>query len=373
MASQDIVIIGGGIAGAAAGYALGEDLGDAARITILEAEAQPGYHTTGRSAALYIATYGPPAIRALTRASHGFLAAPPEGFAAAPILKPRGVVLLAGATEADRFHAEVAGDPAFEEVSIEAVRSMVPPLRADAYAHAAFERGATEIDVAALHQGFLAGFKARGGRVVVDAGVERIERRGGRWQVRAGGQTLAADVIVNAAGAWSDRVAALAGARPVGLVPKRRTAVILPPPEGADPAGWPVVGDFAETFYFKPETGNLLASPADATPSEPCDAQPEELDVALVVDRIETVLGYQVRRVLHRWAGLRTFAPDGNPVIGWDPAVQGFFWLAGQGGYGIQTAVGMARLTAAQVIGRDNPIAGLDTATVSPGRLAMAA
>ncbi|MEQ9812989.1 MAG: FAD-binding oxidoreductase, partial [Azospirillaceae bacterium] len=311
--------------------------------------------------------------RALTRASHGFLKAPPAGFASAPLLKPRGVVLLAGAAEADRFHAEVAGDPALEEVAIEDVRAMVPPLRPDAYAFAAFERGATEIDVAALHQGFLAGFKALGGRVALDAGVTRIERRSGRWHIAAGAHAFEADVIVNAAGAWSDRVAALAGARPVGLVPKRRTAVILPPPEGADPAGWPVVGDFAETFYFKPETGNLLASPADATPSDPCDAQPEELDVALVVDRIETVLGYQVRRVLHRWAGLRTFAPDGNPVIGWDPAVEGFFWLAGQGGYGIQTAAGMARLTAAEIAGGPAPIAGLDTAAVSPARFAAAA
>ena len=191
--------------------------------------------------------------------------------------------------------------------------------------------------------------------------------------MRTGGTSFAAPVVVNAAGAWADVVAELAGARPIGLQPMRRTALLVDPPEGVRIDDWPMVIDVEETFYFKPDAGLLLLSPADETPSPPCDAQPEALDVAVAIDRVQTATTLEVRRVRHRWAGLRSFVADRAPVAGWDPEAAGFFWLAGQGGYGIQTAPAMARTAAAllqnEALPGDLVDAGVDPRALSPERL----
>jgi D-arginine dehydrogenase len=210
---------------------------------------------------------------------------------------------------------------------------------------------AMEIEVHALHQGYLRGLKARGGRLITDARVQRLERRAGLWTIDCGGQQHRGRIVIDAAGAWADQVAVLAGARAVGLVAKRRTAILLQPPPAIDVTAWPMVVDIDEQFYFKPEAGILLASPADETPVPPCDIQPDDLDIALLIDRLEAVIDLPGLRPQHRWAGLRTFAADETPVVGFDATVEGFFWLAGQGGYGIQTAPALARLAAALIEG----------------------
>ena len=250
---------------------------------------------------------------------------------------------------------------------------LCPILRPEAVAAALLEPDAADIDVDALHQGFLRRLRQRGGVVLTRRRVERLGRRNGLWLAEAGGERFAAPVVVNAAGAWADIVAALAGLAPLGLTPKRRTALLVEPPAGVDPAPWPAVVDIDETFYFKPDAGLLLLSPADETPSEACDAQPEEWDVAVAVDRVEQATSLRVRAVRHRWAGLRTFLADRTPAAGFDPAADGFFWLAGQGGYGIQTAPALARMAAALVLGEapaaDLLAAGVEPAALSPARL----
>jgi D-arginine dehydrogenase len=250
------------------------------------------------------------------------------------------------------------------------VLAMVPALNPDYAAAGIFDPQARDMDVDALFQGYLRGYRERRGELVVNAPVRSLERRAGVWRIGAGERVLEAPIVVNAAGAWADRVAALAGLEPIGLVPKRRTALIVAGPTGADVNSWPVVDDIDEQFYFRPEAGKLLCSPADETPSEPCDAQPEELDIAIAIDRIERALPLDVRRVEHKWAGLRTFAPDKTPVLGPDPRAPGFFWLAGQGGYGIQTAPAMALLASRLVRGQTAPphLAHL-VAMLSPERL----
>ncbi|MEZ5666496.1 MAG: FAD-binding oxidoreductase [Alphaproteobacteria bacterium] len=339
-----------------------------AAITIVEAEAQPGYHSTGRSAAMYLESYGPQPINALTGASRAFFMAPPPGFAEVPLLTPRPVMLVAAPGDEALLEAELSRHPMLSAIGVAAARAMVPLLRPAALTRAAMENDAMAMDVAAIHQGYLRGFRALGGRIVTDARVRALTRRADGWRIETPAGDFAADIVVDAAGAWADRVAALAGARPRGLQPKRRTAVIVPAPAGHDVRRWPLVSDVAETYYFRAEVGDLLVSPADQTPVEPCDAQPDEIDVAVAVDRLEHALDIAVRRVLHKWAGLRSFVGDGNPVVGWDGAVDGFFWLAGQGGYGIQSAPGMADYVAALLAGRPNPIPALDPATVAATR-----
>jgi len=370
----DIALIGAGIAGAsAAAHLAGE-----ARVALLEMEARPGMHTTGRSAALFSKTYGPAPIRALSRASEAFFDAPPEGFAAAPILTPRGCLFTvredqAGA--ADALAAELGG--AVTRLSAARARELCPLIREDYAAEALWDDAARDIDVDALHQGFLRMAKAAGAELIAKAGVTSMTREDGAWRLETAAGPILADVVVNAAGAWADEIAALAGAAPVGLTPKRRTALIVAAPEGVDPAPWRMVVDVEEDFYLKPEAGKLLISPADETPSAPCDAQPEEMDVAICVDRIERAFDLQVRRIEHKWAGLRSFVADKCPVIGFAPDTPGFFWLAGQGGYGIQSAPAAGRLAAALALGRAAPQdildEGLDLMSLAPGRLARAA
>jgi D-arginine dehydrogenase len=373
----DIAIIGAGMAGAAAAYHLANARGDGERIVLLEGESQPGYHSTGRSAALYEPGLGNATVRAFNVASARFLSAPPQGFAERPLMTRRGELTIADEAHRADLDQVLAldglGGHAIREISAEQALAMIPILRADQIRWAAHEPDVMDMDVNAIHQGFLRGFAARGGKLLCDAPVRRLERRLGGWRIEAGAAFFEADIVINAAGAWADTVAALAGLAPLGLQPKRRTAAILPAPDGLDIHGWPALGVAGEHGYFKPETGKFLVSPGDATPVEPQDVQPEELYVAILVDWFETRTSLTVCRVERRWAGLRTFAPDNSPVLGEDPAASGFWWLAGQGGYGIMMAESLARSLAALMGRGDLPedlrALGVTPAAVAPQRL----
>ena len=373
MRSVDIVVIGGGMAGAAAAHELARD----ARVTLVEREAACGYHATGRSAASFTENYGPPVIRRLALASRAFLTAPPDGFADQPLLTPRGMLTIARADQMEALEQELSRAlefvPTMRRVTVDEALDLVPALRRDYVAGAILEPHSRDIDVHALHQGFLKGLRARGGAVVIEAEVTALARAGRAWRVATRAGDFACAMVINAAGAWADRIAALAGIPPVGLVPKRRTAFHVPAPADMAIDRWPLVNDVGGEFYFKPDAGKLFVSPADATPSEPVDAQADELDVAIGADRLQRATTIEVRRVTHRWAGLRTFARDGAPVVGPDADAPGFFWLAGQGGYGIKTAWALARATASLIAADDLPEdqrrLGLKAADLAPGRL----
>lgn len=377
MATQtaEFIVIGAGIAGASVAWQLA---GSGAGVLLLEREPQPGYHTTGRSAALYMATYGTPNIQALTRASRSFYDAPPPEFGADPILSPRGVVYVAGPEQLallkQTYEEARAISPNVEWLEQGALLAQLPCLRPEAVAAGMSEPEAADIDVHALHQGYLRGLRQRGGQLVTNAEVTALMRTGDGWRVAlADSRVLSAPVVVNAAGAWADEVARLAGVPLIGLEPRRRTAFTFALPDGMDATHWPAVIGIDESFYFKPDAGQLLGSPANADPTHPHDVVPEELDVATGIFHIEAMTTFQIRRPSHTWAGLRSFVPDGDMVIGWDNHVPGFFWLAGQGGYGIQSAAG-ASLLARQLLLRE-PLAdalvreGVDCARLSPTRL----
>ena len=374
----DFLVVGAGMAGASAAY----ELAAHGSVLVLEREPQPGYHSTGRSAALYTQTYGHPVVRALTVASWDFYTAPPEGFTEHPLLTPRGVLLIGRADQTAALDEAFAEGrrltPTVQRFDAAGALARAPFLRADYVAGAVSEPDAMDIDVHAIHTGYLRGLKARGGRVATDAGVQAVERRDGLWVATTPAGVFAAPVLVNAAGAWADALAQLAGVRPIGLVPKRRTAITFDP-VFADPAdaeglnGWPMVIDVDEQFYVKPDAGRLLLSPADETPVEPCDVQPEEMDIAVAIDRMEQAARFSVRRIAHKWAGLRSFVADKVPVAGFDGEAPGFFWLAGQGGYGIQTAPAMGRTAAALATGGALPpevaALGVGAADLTPSRL----
>jgi D-arginine dehydrogenase len=375
---SDILIIGAGIAGASVARFIGVRAtpGTRAKVVLLERESQPGYHSTGRSAALFTETYGSDSTRALTVASRTFMSAPPPGFAAHPLLTPRGV-LLTGADdrretleEALRtFRALVPNVRALD--GAEACR-MVPVLRPSYARHAILEPDAMDIDVHAVHRGYLREAAASGTRLVCDAEVRGIERIAGAWEVDTPAGRFRAPILINAAGAWADTIARLAGLAPLGIQPCRRTAFTFDAPPDPATGAWPMVIDADEAFYFKPDAGRLLGSLADETPSEPCDARPEELDIAIAVDRIETATTLSIRRLVSSWAGLRCFAPDRCLIAGFDPAAEGFLWLAGQGGYGIQTSPAMGMIGAALASGDPFPESvaayGVRPADLAPGR-----
>ncbi|WP_158968258.1 NAD(P)/FAD-dependent oxidoreductase [Chachezhania sediminis] len=368
----DVIVIGAGMAGASAAAELSRDT----RVLLLEMEGQPGYHTTGRSAAMYEPGYGPPGIRALTRAAGTFFHDPPEGFAEAPLVTPRGVLMIARADQSDTLDAmitEASAEGTVERLDADAARKLVPVLR-DGYAVGAMlSKSGQDIDVHGLLQGYLRAFRARGGKLVTKAPVTGLTRTADAWTVETAAGTFNAPVVVNAAGAWADRIGALAGAETIGLTPRRRTALTIAAPEGVDVDGWPMTCDVDEAFYMKPDAGRLLISPANEDPEEPQDVQPDELDIAICIDRIETAFDLKVRRIESRWAGLRSFVADGEPVVGYSDVAPGFFWLAGQGGYGIQTAPALSRLAAALVLGRGVPddiaAQGLVPEKLAPGRL----
>jgi D-arginine dehydrogenase len=365
------VIVGSGMAGAGAAY----ELSDRASVLVLERESAHGYHTTGRSAALFIETYGNAVIRGLTRASRAFFEAPPEGFCTYPLLTPRGCLTIGRADQAEamaRALAEAHG--IMEPLSREAVLALVPSLRPEYVASGLLEPAAMDADVEALHQGFLRGARQRGAQIRLDQEVRAIARDAEGFVVTcADGWVCEAKVLVNAAGAWADDIAKMAGVAPVGLQPMRRTAVIVDAPPGVDAREWPAVIDVDEQFYFKPDAGRLLASPADETLSDPCDAWADDMDVAICIDRMQAAADIPVQRIVRSWAGLRSFVADRSPVIGFDDKVPGFFWLAGQGGYGVQTAPAAARTAAALALGEPLPadVAANDVtaAALSPTRL----
>ena len=369
--AADFLVIGAGIAGASIGYFLAPH----GRVLVLERESQPGYHTTGRSAALFIENYGTQQVRSLTRASRAFFEHPPQGFTEHALLTPRGAMFVGGPDKAaaldEVFETGRALSPRIRRLTPAEARARVPVLRPDLAA--VFEEDPMDMDVNAIHQGYLRGLKARGGRIACDAEVTRCERIGGDWVIEAGGNDYRAPVVINAAGAWCDSIGRLAGARPIGLQPKRRSAFIFAPPEGASIAHWPMVIGADESFYFKPDAGMLLGSPANEDPVDPQDVQPEEYDVALGIQRIEEATTMRIRRPTRTWAGLRSFVADGDLVGGYDPAREGFFWLAAQGGYGIQTSPAMGEACAALVRGESLPerIArfGLTPAMLSPARI----
>jgi D-arginine dehydrogenase len=366
----DFLIIGAGVSGAGAGFELSRH----GKVILLEAESQPGYHTTGRSAALYTRYYGNRVARALNHASLAFLENPPAGFADHPLLSPRGFLGFAPPEATDAVEHMLALDPSgreIVEISVARAVELVPILKPASIGRAAYEEGVLDMDVHAIHHGFLRGLAARGGKVATDARATAVERGNGRWRVRAGGETYAAPVLVNAAGAWADEIGRLAGLAPIGLAPKRRTAIMIDVP-GIDLRRWPGVDQLDNEHYFKPDADRLMISPGDVTPSPPCDAQPEDLDVALVVDWFEQVTSVAVRRIGRRWAGLRSFVADDAPVCGTEPEAPGFYWLAGQGGYGIMMSSSLGRavtgLITAGALPEDIGALGVTEADLSPER-----
>jgi D-arginine dehydrogenase len=366
----DAVVIGAGMAGASVAYFLAPH----ARVAVLEREPYAGMHATGRSAALFSETYGSAQVRALTRATRPFLERPPEGFAAHPILTPRGTLVVGGDDRIDAVvamrDAMLAHTPDLALLSSDQARSMVPVLRPEAARVGLHEPGAADIDVNELHQGFLRALRTRGGQLRTGVDIRAIERGPGHWYVETGETTYRAPLVLDAAGAWVDEVAALAGVAPLGIEPRRRSAFLFEGPEGVDAARWPFVIDADETFYFKPDAGLLLGSAANADPVPPQDVQPEELDIAMGIYRIEEATTMQIRRPTRTWAGLRSFVADGDLVGGFAPDAPGFFWVAAQGGYGIQTSAAMGEACAHLALGRPLPAhlqdAGLSAAMLAP-------
>jgi D-arginine dehydrogenase len=374
----DAIVIGAGIAGTSVAYFLSEH----AKVVVLEREAQPGVHSTGRSAALFSETYGSAQVRALTRASRAFLERPPRSFVENALLGPRGALVIGTREQAPKIESEWevmrAHTPQLQLLDAAQVQSRVPVLVPEHAQAGLFEPGAADIDVNSLHQGFIRGLKQRGSRLECDAQIHSIERSGDEWVLEVGMRgaqphSLRAPLLINAAGAWADDVAARAGVVPLGIEPRRRSAFLFQPPEGVATEHWPFVTSVDEDFYFKPDAGLLLGSPANADPVQAHDVQPEDLDIALAIDRIERVTTMRIERPLRPWAGLRSFVADGGLVGGFAPGTRGFFWMAALGGYGIQTCAAMGEACAHLALGRALPAplvdAGLSAAMLGVERL----
>ena len=363
MKQFDVLIVGGGIAGAS----LGAEIAGSARVAVIEGEPQCGMHATGRSAAFWLESYGGPLVAPLAAASRDFLAAPPAEFSEYGFLSQRGALHISRSGWPDippGVEVRVVERPELER--------LVPGIRPD-WRNAVLEPGCADIDVAALHAAYLRQLRRHGGTVVTGAQLDSAQRSSGRWVVELeGGDTLGAAALVNAAGAWADEVARRCGVEPLGIAPKRRTMVQL----AIGKLGlrqMPLVGDAEGTFYFKGEgDSSIWLSPHDEIATDPCDAAPDELDIAIAIDRFEAVVDWPVVRVERSWAGLRTFAPDRVPVYGFDPRECAFFWFAGQGGFGIQTAPAAAKLAAAVLLGEaaEAMVAHLNPTPFAPARLA---
>jgi D-arginine dehydrogenase len=356
----DVAIVGAGMAGASLAYFLAQPgAGAPLRVLLLEREAQPGFHSTGRSAAMFEESYGPPAVRALTRAGRGFFELPPRGFGEGPLITPRGALFIAAADRLaplQQLQATLQAEGvAAQMLATAEARALCPVLRPEAVAAAVLDPGAADLDVHRLHQGFLRGARAGGVQLVCSAGVQALEHAPAGWRLDTTAGRFVAQQVVNAAGAWADELGALAGLAPIQLQPKRRSAFVFDPPADLPTRDWPLVTDIDESFYFKPEGALLLGSPANTDPVPPHDVMPEEIDIATGIHRIEAATTLQIRRPRRSWAGLRSFVPDGELVIGAEPTSETFFWLAAQGGYGIQTSVGAGRLAAALLRRRSLP------------------
>jgi len=377
MATADdaMLIIGAGIAGASLAWRLAR----AGRpVVLIEREPQPGMHSTGRSAAMFMESYGPPGVRALTRASRDFYLHPPAGFAEAPLLSPRHALFVATAGQQAalaRMQADLAASgTTMVLLNSELLAQAAPALKPDLFQNALLDEQGYDMDVHALLQGFLRGARQAGARLLTGVWPLRAAHDGQRWRVAlSDGNELVAHTVVNAAGAWADELAALFGAVPIGLQPRRRSAFTFRVPEGVDLARWPMVADVDEAWYFKPDAGQLLGSPANADPVPPHDVQPEEFDIALGIHLIQEATNLRIERPTATWAGLRSFVADGDLVIGFDDACPGFFWLAAQGGYGIQSAAGASLLAASLIAGQPLPAElaahGVEPRVVSPLRL----
>jgi D-arginine dehydrogenase len=374
MSSYDVLVIGGGIAGVSIGYELAADRS----VGLLEMEATLAFHTTGRSVATFLESYGGRTIRLLTTASRAFMEDPPDGFAR-PLMKPLPLVWVAPHSDLEDMRlmhdAVTEFVPDMRVLSSDEVVELTKVIRSDWVAGGLLEPGASEIDVAGLHEGYAGRLRARGGDIHTSCGVTAMKRDDDLWHVtdRAGNSHVA-PVVVNAAGSWCDIVADLAGARPVGIHPLRRTVFTIGAPTDVDPLSIPLVADVAGTFYFKPEGPQILCSPADEVPSEPCDARPDELDIAKAIDVINTATTLEIRHVRSSWAGLRNFVADRAPVAGFDDVAEGFFWFAGQGGYGIQISPALAQAGASLVRSGQLPASltarGLESAALDRRRLA---
>jgi len=361
MADFDIIIVGGGIAGAS----LGAEVAGKRSSLIVEAENQCGYHSTGRSAAFYLESYGGPDVAKLTLASRDFLASPPGDFCEEGFLRVRGDLHVTR-DELPSLPSMVETRPV-ERAELE---RLIPGIRPE-WRRALFEPGCADIDVSALHSSYLRRFRREGGQLATDTRLVRAERKADEWTMNfENGSTKTALFLVDAAGAWADGIAKMAGAAPLGIAPLRRTMVQLRVAR-TGLRDLPLVDASDGTFYFKGEGDNSLwLTPHDEIPSEPCDASPDEIDIAIAIDRFEKVVDWNIERVERSWAGLRSFAPDRLPVYGFDPNVPGFFWCAGQGGFGIQTSPAGAKLAAAILLEEDLPemVAHIDPKVYSPRR-----
>jgi D-arginine dehydrogenase len=368
----DVVVVGAGIAGVSAAA----ELSSTRTVVLLEREQLPAMHASGRSASVLSETSGHPIVCGLARLSRPFFESPPEGFAEHPLLSPRGLVWVGESGDEPMLDelAERASSvaPTARRLTPAATRRLLPSFADVAIAGGAVhEPDAMAIDTAALIAGYLRTFRRNGGELATGAEAIQLERGSdGDWMVETAHASWRAHHVVDAAGGWADVVATRAGVAPIRLVAMRRTAAIAPAPDTV--AGWPLVMDIAGRYYCEPETGGLLISPADETPLDPCDAQPEELDVALALERVRDATGLPLRSIRRAWAGLRTFAPDRAPAVGEQPRAPGFWWLAGQGGAGIKTAPAMAQLLAAAIDGRPFPaeaeVLGVTPEALSPAR-----
>jgi D-arginine dehydrogenase len=363
--TYDIIVIGAGIVGATAAAFLGTDH----KVALVEAEEQAGYHTTGRSAAIWILNYGPPDVRVLTGLSRDFFLYPPADISPVSLGISRPIIYLAPPDQTAALDALIAQDLGITEISLAEAKVKIPAL-IDGYAvRAGLEADAFDMDVAALHQGFLRRARQAGGDLLLRNRAGKITRKDGNWQVETStGAIITAPIVINAAGAWGDEVAAAAGIAPIGLVPCRRTAAVIDPGP-YHVTDWPMVQSAGHDWYARAEARTkLMVTPCDETPMHPHDVQPDELDVAIAIDRMQQALNIDVKRVEHSWAGLRTFAPDRSLAYGWEASVPGFFWCVGQGGYGIQTAPAAGKLVADMITGRDPGPAGSIIPNIDPMR-----
>ncbi len=365
--TSDILVIGGGIAGLSAAA----ELSKSARVIVLEAEDQIGFHSSGRSATMVHYALGDRLVRALTLASRSFFDSPPEGFSDVPF-GHRMAVLVHGRDDEreqlDALYQELSIFAELERLDELGVHRLCPLLREDAR-HGIADRNGTRLDPHALLQGNLRTLRTNGGVLETRSRVSSVERQGDAWSVTTeSGDSYSAAILVNAAGSWADRIARLAGVEPLGLEPKRRTIITFDGPRGTDLDRLPFAKTVGDELYFAPESGRLFASPMDEVPSDPCDAQPDEYEVALAAYRMEERTTVTVRRIHSRWAGLRTFTPDRHPAAGFASDADGFFWLAGQGGFGLQTSPAMSQITASLVFGTPWPAVDVAAEALSPGR-----